>query len=404
MTWTDLNGNLWLQGGGIGLSGLCDLWKYDVGTNNWTWMNGTLEPNYGVKGGKGVSAAENMPGIRCDAVTWTDAEGKFWFFGGGFSLGEYDANEIWKFDPVTNQWAWMQGGQQFTPQTRVPQKISAYGVLAPANIPSQRSMGIGWLDNQGKLWHLGGLGWSLVKTGYLDELWQYDSANNAWGLMKGSAKVEVGIGNYGIKGVASPANYPPNRHKSASWTDLNGNMWFYGGSQRMLGDIGHHWMDDLWKMELMYLPTTPTLTVMEAPKAKIKLNFAKESGDALSLSGAMEIPEGFNINGAMLGVKIGDLSKTVYLDAKGSANDAFSAFSLKVKSKKGVVPAQMAKFKFSVKKTHIASLFESEGMTNENVSGRACTLDVMVQVNDQAAQSVVNLMYSGKANKSGSAK
>src|SRR5687768_15224660 len=46
VSWKDLNGNVWLFGGnGFGSmvsNGLLgDLWKYDVTTREWTWVNGT---------------------------------------------------------------------------------------------------------------------------------------------------------------------------------------------------------------------------------------------------------------------------------------------------------------------------------------------------------------------------
>ncbi|MBK9048088.1 MAG: hypothetical protein IPL74_15885 [Bacteroidetes bacterium] len=40
-SWTDDIGNLWLFGGiWYGVSRLNDLWKYNIATNQWTWMKG----------------------------------------------------------------------------------------------------------------------------------------------------------------------------------------------------------------------------------------------------------------------------------------------------------------------------------------------------------------------------
>src|SRR5437762_10167431 len=50
-TWIDTSGNLWFFGGQTPTTcnctawsgtaaGFSDVWKYDVGTNNWTWMSG----------------------------------------------------------------------------------------------------------------------------------------------------------------------------------------------------------------------------------------------------------------------------------------------------------------------------------------------------------------------------
>ncbi|MFN8395339.1 MAG: WG repeat-containing protein [Bacteroidia bacterium] len=50
-SWADNNGDLWLFGGygydGVGGFGLMnDLWKYDVSTNQWTWMKGSIAPGH----------------------------------------------------------------------------------------------------------------------------------------------------------------------------------------------------------------------------------------------------------------------------------------------------------------------------------------------------------------------
>ena len=49
-TWVDASGNLWLFGGeGYSTSNnvcwLNDLWKYNVSTNQWTWIRGSNGPN-----------------------------------------------------------------------------------------------------------------------------------------------------------------------------------------------------------------------------------------------------------------------------------------------------------------------------------------------------------------------
>src|SRR5690349_13146928 len=36
-------------------------------------------------------------------------------------------------------------------------------------------------------------------------------------------------GNYGTLGVSSPTNEPPAVYETCEWTDLNGNLWIFGG-------------------------------------------------------------------------------------------------------------------------------------------------------------------------------
>jgi hypothetical protein len=104
--WTDAAGNFWLFGGigldSTGQSGqLNDLWKYNAG--EWTWMSGSNVINQsGTYGTQGTAASNNVPGARSGAVSWTDASGNLWLFGGG----GYDStgtagwlNDLWKYEP-----------------------------------------------------------------------------------------------------------------------------------------------------------------------------------------------------------------------------------------------------------------------------------------------------------------
>ena len=67
-------------------------------------MSGSNTRNQpGVYGTKGVPAAGNVPGSRDSAVSWTDASGNLWFFGGlGFDANGQrgDLNDLWKYDPT----------------------------------------------------------------------------------------------------------------------------------------------------------------------------------------------------------------------------------------------------------------------------------------------------------------
>ena len=92
MSWTDVSGgNLWLFGGfgydsvppTISLGRLNDLWKYNIGIGQWTWVSGANTQNQtGVYGTKGTPAAANVPGARESAASWIDASGNLWLFGG----------------------------------------------------------------------------------------------------------------------------------------------------------------------------------------------------------------------------------------------------------------------------------------------------------------------------------
>src|ERR1017187_2302882 len=84
-----------------------------ITTNSqWTWIKGDSTRNqHGIYGTQGVPAAANKPGGRENAVSWTDGLGNFWLFGGwGYSAAGYGMlNDLWKYDPTTNQWTWING-------------------------------------------------------------------------------------------------------------------------------------------------------------------------------------------------------------------------------------------------------------------------------------------------------
>jgi N-acetylneuraminic acid mutarotase len=87
-TWIDTSGNLWLLGGNgkdaTGASGqLNDLWVYLPNSQQWAWVGGSnLISQKGIYGTANVAAYTNMPGARNTGMTWIDASGKFWLFGG----------------------------------------------------------------------------------------------------------------------------------------------------------------------------------------------------------------------------------------------------------------------------------------------------------------------------------
>jgi hypothetical protein len=176
-TWADSSGNLWLYGGlgvdGVGNSGnLNDLWEFNrsVGEyGEWVWMGGSsaISPSGwpGVYGTEGTPAAENIPGGRDEAVSWTDSSGHYWLFGGaGFF------NDLWAFDPSTSQWVWMDGSS-------TANQFGSYGTLrspASTNTPGGRYEATNWTDKDGNLWLFGGSGRAGGGTvDPLNDLWVY---------------------------------------------------------------------------------------------------------------------------------------------------------------------------------------------------------------------------------------
>jgi len=236
-TCVDLQGNFWLFGG-YGTGTHNDLWKYDPVSNMWTWMSGTQLLNQaGTYGTKGVPAAANKPGGRSETdAMWADAAGNIWMFGGIGFLGTF--NDLWKFNPATNQWTWMSGSNVINQ----PGVYGTQGVPAPANVPGARFVYSSWKDLSGNFWIFGGYDGSSI---YFDDLWKYDPGTNQWTWMKGTNGAGNISGTYGTKCVDASANNPPAVYENrARWEDDCGNFWEWGGFD---ANGGVKARNDLWK-------------------------------------------------------------------------------------------------------------------------------------------------------------
>ncbi len=253
VSWTDESGNLWLFGGygwdsDIQTGYLNDLWKFDPSTNNWTFMKGTdVVEQMGTYGTVLTPAPANTPGARSNAVSWVDFTGAFWLFGGVGRADdgpESNLNDLWKYEPSTNNWTWMKGAS-------TTNQKGTYGTVltpVPANTPGARNTSVSWTDASGALWLFGGFGWDRgVGTGYLNDLWKYDPLTGNWAWIKGSDVVDQS-GSYGTVLTPAAGNTPGAREESAAWADAaSGALWVFGGLGYDGAGIGSS-LNDLWRI------------------------------------------------------------------------------------------------------------------------------------------------------------
>jgi hypothetical protein len=243
VSWIDASGNFWLFGGNVGNTYfLNDLWEY--GNGEWTWISGSSALSQpGTYGVEGTPASGNVPGGRWGAVSWIDASGNFWLFGGmGYdSTGtiQGDLNDLWEYS--NGEWTWMSG-------SNVADQPGSYGIEgtpASGNVPGGRWSAVSWIDASGDFWLFGGVGYDSTGTtqGNLNDLWKY--SNGEWTWMGGS-NVANQTGTYGTKGTPAPGNVPGTRNSAVSWTDANGNFWLFGGSGYDSTGPGGY-LNDLWE-------------------------------------------------------------------------------------------------------------------------------------------------------------
>ncbi len=208
--------------------------------SQWSWVKGgpgNTTASYGIKG---EAAIPNTPGIRSQSATWTDLEGKFYLYGGG-GLDAYGNNgalsDLWKFDPVTNAWTWINGSNA----VNMPPVYETKGVFSNTASPGSRSFAQTWQGSDGSFWLYGGSGTNGSGIVYRSDLWQYKPLTNQWAWMAGSNTVNQQP-YYTAIGSASASNYPGSREGTANWTDLNGNLWMFGGYNGMGSALNDLWM------------------------------------------------------------------------------------------------------------------------------------------------------------------
>ncbi|NHI90907.1 MAG: galactose oxidase [Candidatus Lokiarchaeota archaeon] len=257
-SWTDTAGNFWLFGGfgydnESGYIGqLNDLWRFNISDLIWTWMSGNYSRNNnGTYGTKGVAEAANIPGARDGSVSWTDTAGNFWLFGGfGYDNESGTSgrlNDLWRFTVSDSTWTWMSGNYSRNNNGIYGMK----GVADASNVPGARGGSAFWTDTAGNFWLLGGNGYDNVsfKSDRLNDLWRFTISDSTWTWMSGNYSCNNN-GIYGMKGVADASNVPGARSGSASWTDMTGNLWLFGGYgyDNTSGLAGR--LNDLWKYSL----------------------------------------------------------------------------------------------------------------------------------------------------------
>jgi N-acetylneuraminic acid mutarotase len=244
--WVDNNGNFWLFGGsGVDSTGasdyLNDFWEYSNG--QWTWVSGSpVVDQPGSYGTKGAAGTTNVPGSRIEAVSWADASGNLWLFGGSPGpdghFGIY--NDLWKFS--NGEWTWI-GGSNAIDQIGV---YGSEGTASPNNTPGARVSGSTWVDAAGNLWLFGGDGDdSTGDVGQLNDLWKYSGGQWTW---VDGANVTGEVGTYGTMGTAATSNIPGARDWSFGWIDSDGNFWLFGGNGYAASPtLGY--LNDVWEYQ-----------------------------------------------------------------------------------------------------------------------------------------------------------
>ena len=230
---------------GTGEKVLNDTWIFYAHDSKWY----TLE-NFRIKVGASNSSVGSGPAARGDMAAWCSDEYMYVF--GGFNEHTGLHHDLWKFSLSTLSWT----------QTKSSAELPAdHEFVKHLTYPSGRSGATTWISGK-KLFMFGGnimeknVRSKHMMVGNTGDLWEYDISEDLWSYHIGPRKVCTTAGRYGELGSASALNKPGCRRRAAAWSDMEGNLWMFGGdgidsSQASLSVFSHSkLLSDVWYYNL----------------------------------------------------------------------------------------------------------------------------------------------------------
>lgn len=148
-----------------------------------------------------------------------------------------------------------------------------------------------------------------------------------------------------------------------------------------------------------------TPLALTVTKLSIKLNFALPGKDALSISGTLPIPDGFNALAQKVVLDVGGVVRQFVLDAKGaSPRPSSDSFKLRIKARKGVVLVQDARFTAKLTKSYFSNLLTDENLTSSDVKNTLRTVPVIILFNGKLYRKDQAQWYTARTGKTGRTK
>lgn len=233
---TDKSGDLWFFGGlDYRFEAYNDIWKYNIASNNWTWVAGNQTKTNAVSYGTfKVSSPTNDPGDRNSYTKYIDDQNNLYFLGSQLdnTQGAY-VMDVWKFNPTSTQWTWVGGSS-------IPNYLGAYDKKCDTNTvnspkPSTETRSC-WPDKTGFFF-------LMVEDA---SLWYFNIADSKFTWVSNSGTVSsTYTGNYGTMGVSAPTNFPPAKSGALGFKDSQSNLWLFGGTTPGMG-----MRNDLWRFKV----------------------------------------------------------------------------------------------------------------------------------------------------------
>jgi gliding motility-associated-like protein len=173
--WKDANDMFYIfSGTSFGNNPLNDVWKYNLNTNNWTWIAGESNPFNSIYIDK-CKEEENIQGGMYENTSPVSNQcaNHFWNLG--------DGNNLSLFNTLNNKWTWLSGDD---PQL-FPFGNTNFGIKGIAssmnNLPPKAGMAM-WVDTKNNVWAFGGYSTTVSGIGRSNDLWRFEPDTSCFHL------------------------------------------------------------------------------------------------------------------------------------------------------------------------------------------------------------------------------
>lgn len=247
LLWTD-NGSVYLFGGKQEFNKLFDIWKYNVETNNFSWVDGksyrsSMFQNYAVHA-YNLIEDEEVPSVfnflEYTSVVWQKNKGEKLYTLHRENHGTFDdyiqLSGLWEYNVETSE--------RYLIDRDIYDGDGHYGQLGvadEANFPPYRTEGLSLWETDDKLYLMNG----HIYPDVLNDFWVFDKQTKLWTWIGGEQN-QGEYYHYGEIGVPSVENYPRSRYNAATWVDEDGNLWLHGGRTKSSSDG----LNDFWKYDV----------------------------------------------------------------------------------------------------------------------------------------------------------
>ncbi|RYF55502.1 MAG: hypothetical protein EOO39_37910, partial [Cytophagaceae bacterium] len=180
-----------------------DVWKISTTTGQYALVSDSNSPSTGVFGAIGVASASYIPSGRFSPAIGQDPGGNFYVISGkGYDSAATGGfiGDVWKFNPSTSEWSWIQGPKSLplyigvTGTKGVPSATTDPGLRINSDLFATLDDGIGIFGGMYPLYTQ-----TSTELGF-NSIYTFNSTTSQWTWKNGSSGL-CGTAEYGTKGT-----------------------------------------------------------------------------------------------------------------------------------------------------------------------------------------------------------